>query len=518
MSITEKIEEYTIEQLDELESQLLAGLARSFTPDGFVAFFELMTGFILPDHHKRAVDALFDAMKKEKGLVVEMFRGAAKTTVFDNAFAAFVIGHHPDWTGFIVQASGESANDNAAEIADYIKWKPGWRLVFPHVVPDEERGWGEKGYNVKRDDISYGEWAKIKAGKKDPTFFGAGYRSTSLIGKRPDWYVLDDINDERNTASERESRRVETLLNGTIFPAANMSKIQVVIGTPWNENDAIHQCLSTGEFEHMKIPVYTQENPTWPEMFPEEKIQKERRTIGEIEFARMYLLDLSKTKGLTLKEDWLRYFPNEDINPDWPIFMGVDFTSTEDPRKRSGDYFCIAVGALVPGKSQLILIDGLRERVSKLEAEEAIVSWSARYPTLRRVGVEAIITGQMFYLDLLNNAELRAAGIYPKPVRFNKSKGHRFEKEMAPMFQSGRMMVSDSHLAFLKHFKDEWMNWQGDALEDMYHNDTLDAVYSLMRAAEGHINPIRASKRNVTNSMYKNKRHKPSKWFDAGRQ
>lgn len=511
------LSQYTDEQLESVEKLILAELAQDFTPRGFEAFFELMNDLSLPDHHKDAIGQFFKSWEKGRGVVIEMFRGAAKTTVF-TALAMFIVGHYPSHTGFIIQANGNSAAKISLEIATKIQHSEDWRLVFPHIVPDEEKGWAREGYFVKRTDIPYDTWIKSRMGKRDPTFFGAGYKSSVIIGKRPNWFILDDVNDENNTASEAEALRVEKLLSGTIFPAANMADKMIVIGTPWNENDVIHYCLATKEFDHVKYAVYTDGKPTWPEQFPEEQIVKERNRVGEIEYARMYLLDLSKTKGLTLKEEWLHRFPNTDINLDWPVFIGVDFTSTEDPRKRRGDYFALAVGRLIPGKALLVLEDGVRARLSKAEAEGTVVSWCARYPTLLSVGVEAIMSGNLFYTDLLNNAELRAAGVYPVPVRFKRDKGTRFEQEMAPLFQRGRVMIADSQNAFLRAFRDEWLNWQGNPLEDMYTNDTLDAAYALIRAAEGHITPIRTRKMKITNPMWGKDKIKSNPFTDFGRQ
>lgn len=509
--IDELIESLSDEEKEVLRVSVLAEKARRFSASGFEAFFRLLFDLELPDHHKYAIGKTFDAYFAGKGIVIEMFRGAAKTTVFNTALACFLIGHFPHRTGLLVQVGDNIAQDNSSAIAYHIEHNPAFKLVFPNIVPDKGRGWGANGYCVMRNDIPYPSWiAEIsKNPAKDPSFAGLGYKSSAVIGKRPFWLILDDINDENNTSSEKEAIRVEKLLTGTIFPAANMAEFRVVIGTPWNENDAIHYCLASGEFDHIKIPVFDEEGkPTWPDVFPEKKIEEQRKLAGEIEFARMFLLDLEKTKGLTLKKEWLHYFPNEQINQNWPVFIGVDFTSTEDPLKKKGDFFALAVGRVIPGKG-MVVEDGVYQRVSQAEAEGIVVAWSAKYPTLQGVGIEAIITGQMFYNNLLNNAELRAAGIVPIPVRFQKSKGHRFEKIMAPLFQRARVYLSDANNTFLRNFTDEWLNWQGDKLEGMYHNDALDAVYSLLAAAEGYVTPIANQPRIAnTNPFYQNQRAK----------
>ena len=149
----------------------------------------------------------------------------------------------------------------------------------------------------------------------------------------------------------------------------------------------------------------------------------------------------------------------------------------------------------------------MRTKLSQAEAEQTCVAWATRYPRLLIFGVEAIISGQNFYNDLLNNSELRSYGIAPTPVRFNKSKGFRFEREMAKLFQTSRVYLSDAENEFLSAFRDEWMNWQGDALEEMHNNDTLDACYAMLKAGEGFVAPLMRTKEGITNPFWRKKTH-----------
>ena len=79
-------------------------------------------------------------------------------------------------------------------------------------------------------------------------------------------------------------------------------------------------------------------------------------------------------------------------------------------------------------------------------------------------------------------------------------------------------MVSDAQNKFLRAFRDEWLNWGGNPLEDMYTNDTLDATYALIRAAESHITPIRTRSLKVTNRMWRDGAAKENPFSRFGRQ
>ncbi len=470
----------------------------------FENYFELVFELPFLQHHKDALEQIVEDHNNEKGTVIEMFRGGAKTTDENIGLGSFLVGRYPEKSGLIIQVGDDIAGDNSKQIADIIENNPGFQMVYPNVAPDKDRGWGASGYEVKRTDVSYQKWRQMNAGRKDPSFVGLGYKSRAIIGKRPFWLIVDDINDENNTSSERELIKVKKILMGTIFPAANMAEWTIFIGTPWAESDALHYCLTTGEFGHIKIPVFEvvdgKKVYTWPEVFGEKRVQREKNKAGEIEFARMFLLDLSKTKGLVLKKEWLFTWPHREIFPEWPRFLGVDYTSTADPLKQSGDFFSIATGAVIPGGRGIVVEDGVRQRVSQAEAEDIYVTWASQYPTLQLTGIEAIITGQEFFTLLLNNARAKRAGLAMIPCRSNKSKGYRFEKLMAPLFQRHRIYISDAETPFLRAFKDEWISWQGDKLEGQYHNDTLDAVYWMIYAAQGEAVPVMETE--MENTLY----------------
>ena len=51
---------------------------------------------------------------------------------------------------------------------------------------------------------------------------------------------------------------------------------------------------------------------------------------------------------------------------------------------------------------------------------------------------------------------------------------------MAPLFEFGRAWVSTATTPFLKTFDDEWVSYP-----DAKHDDTLDAVYHMLRVATG---------------------------------
>ena len=447
------------------------------TPTGFQNFYEAIHQIKLPDHARGWIDAVYK--DEGKNFLIEAFRGSTKTTTFVT-FLAYKVGLYPERANMIIQVSDESAKENADAIAGIIEHNKMWKMCFPTVVPDRREGgkgtaWGAAGYNVKRTDIDYGDWQRKVAKRSGSSFVGYGRTARGIIGKHPDGVLLiDDIDDENTTYSDRERSKTQTLLKGTIFPMRTHTTLTVAIGTPWTFNDALAYIKSTGRFHTQKTPVYMGDSPTWPSEFHETRIQEERELSGELEFARMFLLDLEAASGANLKGEWLHAYPADDIDPSWPVVIGIDYASTADKlHDKDRDYFALAVGRLIPGGG-VVLVDGYREHVSQGEAETLTRAWATNYATCSLVCIEAIGKGEEFYHLMLSNSRLP---LYPATTG-GKSKGNRFEKQMAPLFQMSRVWITSEENKFVNEFRDEWMRW-----DLAPHDDCLDACYYMIVAA-----------------------------------
>ncbi|MCB2178532.1 hypothetical protein KQH61_03865 [bacterium] len=460
----------------------LAGTEDS--PEGFAHFYALIYRRELPRHAREEwLPLIYAAGGQGKGTLIEAFRGSGKSSTLSVAWVAFRIGHHPAESNIIIQAGNDSARDTCNQVMDLIANHESWEAVFRWVRPDFKK-WGGKGYEVKRTDMPYKAWRALAAQTKgkDPTLLGVGYTSWAVIGKHPTGVLLiDDIHDENNTCSGRALEKVRHVVTGTILPTVTVSTWQVVVGTPWVGEDILAYLKATGRYLHVRTPVLRDEKPVWPERFPADEIERRRQESGVVEFARMYLLDLGAASGAHLRREWLGRYPMARIDPGWPVVMGVDYASAADRNStRDRDYFAVAIGRALPGGAGVVLVDGFRGRVSQGEAEMRLKQMAEMYPTTQLIGVEAVGKGEEFYHLMLRTSRLPIQQVQPG----RSSKGERFEKGMAPLFQFNRAWISDVETPFLRAFEQEWVSWPQGA-----HDDTLDAVYWMLYVGAPHLLP-----------------------------
>jgi hypothetical protein len=492
------LKERGIELTPELEQQIKLTAMRDLAiqddgPQGFACFYELATGTPLPIHAKKEwVEPIFGEAKRradtivnpitkqpaqDNKVVVEAFRGSTKSTTM-NLLTAFMIGKNPDRSNLIVRVSDDSAKESAEAVTDIIKNNPAWKAVFPYVVPDSEKGWGEKGYEVKRTDIDYSTWRAMNAMRQDPTLLGLSYDSDVLIGKHPTGMMLvDDIHNEKNTSSSRMLNYVMRILQGTIFQAITPTTWNIFIGTPWVENDALSYVISTGLYAHFKTPVLRLDPTsniefngqkvrlTWPERFSIDKLNEELIINGTLQFARMYLLDLTMAKSR-----WFRYqgYPASQVKVDWQRVGGVDPAGVGNAQKiKEGklDFFAMGYVAPLPGGGAVVT-DGVLQRCTQAEAEVYMRQAQSIFPGFR-MGVESDGKGEDFIAMITRNPGLRII-----PVRSKKRSKQERYRMMQPWFENGIVKVSDAETPFLNELRRELENYPY-----VENDDALDAVF-----------------------------------------
>jgi hypothetical protein len=473
---------------DEIKEYVL-----SDTPYGFEWFWICIYNRPFEEHWKPWIAALYEAHEKQKGTLIEAFRYSWKTTVLTNAFLAYRIGLEPHKTNLIIQVKDETAEQTAAAVAKIIEENPVWKWFFPEVIPDYDRGWGHRGYYVKRDDEDYGEW--LRQCGRDPTFVGYGVGSDSIIGKHPNGVLLlDDVHNEGNTSSARELAKVISILTGTIFPTIDPESTWVcIVGTPWVYNDTLGYVKATGNFVCIKTTVTKDGTrggePTWPENFDQERLAELRSLVGDLEFDRMYLCNIEAAEGLELKKDWLHVYPSDRINPTWSVVFGIDYASLSDilnPGNR--DYFALAVGAVIPNGG-MVIIDGVYEKLTQAEAELRVSSMARLYPTLQAIGYENLGGAKEAFNILLRTTNLPLIPF----TKGNRKKREIYHKVLAPAFQSTRLRITDAPNKFVIAFKNEWLTYPA-----AQHDDALDAVFYCARAGADYLLDFNAPDRDAS--------------------
>lgn len=512
-----------LKQLQDLNKRYRA--AEKVSAEGFKIFYKAIYKRELPEVCIPIVNEFVWAYENRKGVMEECWRGFGKSTLL-LAWVAYVTGARPVGSSTFIRINEKAAQKSGGTIAEIIETNPGWKEIFPHVVPDKDAGWSaENGYHVKDEQYiskhSYNEWLQLCFADhtSEPSIACGGVTSGIVIGTHPSngcW--IDDLHDENNTRSVAEMAEVVAVLKGNIistwFGRGGSPAIGVAC-TPWSEKDAYAEMMKTGLFKKVSIPIFVradnlpENHPatelwkknkdkhtvrfepyncdvilTDPEPFPLQKVV-EMYDANPARFGQMYLLDLSTLKGLTLKRERLGEFPVDQIKNSWMCYFGVDFASTTDKIKQDTDYFSVSIGRIIPSGG-VVCVGGFIGRLSMSEALAKLQSlYELYHPVL--IGVEKLGSGRQFIETLMYQTRLP---ILPLPMKGTplKSKGQKFEEVLDGLFSTGRMWINSVQDDYLKMFIDQWVSWDGGMEKSRTgHDDALDSMYMLSLVAEGHV-------------------------------
>jgi len=500
---------------------------RPVSVEGFISYYEIKFKRPVPPVVEYVwCPEYVEAYTKHTGVLIEGHRGSAKST-FLITWVEYLTGKRPFGSSQLIRINAQQAGEADELISSTIEFNPAWHSCFPNVVPDKDKGWSAAGRFVKDlevcgyDNERYGQWSAMCASDHlaEPSFLCSGITSRDFIGKHPsNGQYYDDLHDEGNTRSAREMQEIVDIIEKNIVPTWTRPDDRPVLGvacTLWSPRDGYHALLRTGIFKHIKTPIFVDEdNPTiqvgeegkevawvrryepfefegklrlpmWDKYGAERILELKKQ--NPVYFGLMYMCDLQSVQGKVLKEEWLHEFPIEKISRQWPVYFGIDFASTEDKLKeKERDYFALSVLCALPWGGS-VLIDGFREHLGFFEAVERVKLFAQQYPTLVSVGVEKWGSGEKFTQALLYSSSLPIVQ-FPFEGSVVRSKGQRYQNELAPMFTDGRLWVTDVKRPFHEHFKQEWITWDGGKTVTG-HDDCLDAVYVACGVAQGHLMP-----------------------------
>jgi hypothetical protein len=504
------LSEYSLEQLDKIQRAAAMQLAPQlpFSAEGYKAHYMGIFTHSLPSFAWDWVQEFFEYYNKGvRRFGFKAHRGATKSTVWTIGFASYYLATHPSHGILIVQKSDTAGGKTSSVIADTIENNIGWKTMYPHLIPDKSKRWAFEGYDIVDTRLGYGEWRQqvMDERPKDNSFVGYGWSNGGIVGMHPRLLLVDDILDEENTRSKREMKAVSDTMKGNVLQTLNRppeweawdDPCAIFSYTPWYGDDFYAYIESTGIYHVMETPLIKPSEETakgsfewrgkhwvcaWDVKKPVELVESKLAEWGEMDFARMQLLDLTRAEGINLKREWLHEFPYEKIDSTWPVYFGIDYASSADKLKDGkNDYFTLAIGRVIPSGG-VVLVDGFRAKLSQGESEEKVKSIAALYPQLSLIGFEKLGKGYDSMWNLINSG----LPIVPCPRdgEGKRSKGDRFERAggLGPLFQFSKAWISDLETPFLKAFREEWAAWPNGT-----HDDTLDSAYWMLYVAQGFL-------------------------------
>lgn len=250
-----------------------------------------------PYVHKIILDFL---NKPSKRKVVEMFRDGAKSTLFNNIHIIKRIFFDQEPYIWIISENNRKARSFLRKIKRIaLKMQAsGWDIRQGQI-------WNENESEFIVNGVVCGV-ACFGAGE-DPR----GYTS-SESGKRPTLVVLDDILSREKAKVKEQREKLKEWFWSDVEPAVHGKGEIIMVGTPLHDEDLLNECISSGEWDYIIVPIIINGKSAWNDRKPLDWIIKKKNSLFakgmQKTWYNEYLCVAQGDENQLFKEEMFQYF------------------------------------------------------------------------------------------------------------------------------------------------------------------------------------------------------------------
>lgn len=392
-------------------------------------------------------------------------RGHAKTTWANTIFLSHLVSRHPNLRVGLISNTAKQANAFSRAVRFTLEANEYQHEVFGNLA-------GRHKWN----DVEWIQKDSALIGTKDVTMYSTG-AGGAIISKRFDVILCDDILDEENTANPEQREKLETWFWKTLKPCLTPGGVIIVIGTRWAEGDLYQKLIEEKKWPSLvRGAIYyepedkEQKKPKalWPELWPLDKLEAERRDMGSAMFACSYLNDISGLMaGNIFRRDWFRYFDASEIAGKHLVWkMGVDLASSE---KQLADYTArVVIGE--DTERNIYIWSVVRDKIETGHKGFIGAGYDA-FPLISKIVVESNQFQGAFVKDLLATTPWPIVGRKAEVDKVTRARSVAARYESGKIFHHRSLQGSDFEVELLQFPKG--------------HDDMIDALGHAMEVGAG---------------------------------
>jgi predicted phage terminase large subunit-like protein len=424
---------------------------------------------------------------RQRNAVILEPRGHAKTTWGNNIYLSWLLSKHPNLRVGLISNTALQARAFSRGIRNTLEMNEYHHNVFGNLTGTHK--WTDVEWIMKGSSLHGTPYLNMYAQ-------GAG---GAIISKRFDLIFCDDILDEENCATPEQREKLELWFWKTLKPCLAPGGSIIVLGTRWAEGDlyqvlmedkkwpslvrgAIYYTCSEcgvnfGSDQALEKHVTTslcanaapaEQKALWPEMWPLDALEAERRDMGSAMFACSYLNDISGLMaGNIFRRDWFQYFEPSQINPSHLVWkMGVDLASSE---KQRADY----TARVVIGEDEqrnVYIYSVVRDKI-ETGHRGFIGDGYETYPDISKIVVENNQFQGSFVKDLLAQTSWPVVGKKSEVDKVTRARSVAARYEARKVFHSRSLEGTDFEIELLQFPKG--------------HDDQIDALGLAMETGSG---------------------------------
>ena len=446
--------------------------------------------------HYRLADKYFS---KDKQIVVEAFRGSAKSSLME-------------WFIIYTAAMGELPGFGSVGFIAFVgdSMQNGVKNTFRNIVGKIDRSpFLQQFIKINRKTDDEMELENADGVELYLKGYGAAtnIRGVRYKGLRPSVAILDDVTSTEAGASETMLKTIEENFFKSIVPALHPTRYKIFyIATPVSENDLLHKLINSKEWAVHKFPIcehFPCEKEefvgAWEDRFPYEAVKAKYemyKDVGNIQaFMQEYMMEVTDLSTLLVEEDDIKWYDPMLVLQNkgaYNIYISTDFATST---KKSADFSTIAVWA-ISYNNDWLLVDGQCKRQSMQDNIEDLFGYAKKWKPIS-VGIES--SGQQGgFLSIIEEMKLqrniwfqfaKKPGSKEPGIRPIKDKVHRFVTGVQPKFKQGKIWFPKPEIVKSSNYRlfelvEEMINelskfTMAGGVTSLKHDDAIDTLNQL---------------------------------------
>ena len=446
--------------------------------------------------HYKLADKYFG---KEKQILIEAFRGSAKSTMME-------------WLVIYIAAMGTLHNFGDVKFIAFIgdSMENGTKNFFRNISSKlDKSALLQQLIKIKRKTDSELELVNVDGVELNMKGYGAStnIRGVRYKGDRPDIVILDDITTNDAINSETIQNTINDNFYKSVIPSLHPTRFKIFfIGTPISERDIIHQLSSNPKWVVHKFPI-AEKFPcdkaefigNWVDRFPYEAVMDKYemyKASGKAQdFYQEFMLEITDLTTLLVEEEDIQWYDPSIIKKNksnYNFYISTDFATST---KKSADFSTIGVWA-VSSNNDWLLVDGQCIRQTMQENIDDVFRYVKKWQPLS-VGIES--SGQQGGFISIMQEMMMKRNIWftfaKKPgskdvgIRPVKDKVHRFVTGVQPKFKQNKIWLPKPELCVavsprLPALVEEMVHELGrftlaGGVKSLAHDDAIDLLNQL---------------------------------------
>ena len=282
--------------------------------------FRLFTSEIIGYDNAPFHEELDDYLSNDymRNLAIALPRGFGKTNHLAIAYPLWEMARNHSVRILLVSSTGELSRKSLSSVIDHIErneryqqWSKvldGNRLgVVPRrrVRQNRDEHWSADSIVIARDDVAL----------RDSTIQAVGLFG-SILSRRADIIILDDVVTQENAATEDQRRKVKEWFRTTLLPVLVPGGRVICLGNTWHMDDLMNELLKDPQFQVKKrVPAILHEASRqdlwqeWANIHLDESITAEEKVAKANAYRAEHKIEMDE--GIELL--WPKRFPYEDL-------------------------------------------------------------------------------------------------------------------------------------------------------------------------------------------------------------